>query len=133
MAQLAFLSDDWLQALGDAVAASLPSDLRTSIAIGQVVTDVESAGGGEVRYTLSLGPGPTATVEAGSTGAAAVVLTISYAAASSLVRGELSAASLLEQGRVKISGDARRLVEAAELFGVVGFALGDLRERTMFP
>jgi SCP-2 sterol transfer family len=128
-----FLSPAWLAALSNAIAVSLPADLETSIALGQVVSDTDSDGGGEVRYTLVLGPGSRATAVAGSTEKAEVVLTTSYAAARALARGELSAATLLEQGSVKISGDARRLVEASELFVALGDSLAELRERTTFP
>jgi hypothetical protein len=129
---LEFLSGDWLAALGDAVAGSLPADLPTSIALGQIVTDVLTSAGGEVRYTLLLGPGSSVRVVAGSTEEAEVVLTTTFATAIALARGESSAASLLEQGSVKISGDARRLVEAADLLGVVGDSLNELRDRTTF-
>jgi hypothetical protein len=132
MPPLEFLSPAWLEALGDAIAGSLPGDVESSIALGQVVTGVESADGGEVRYTLLIGPGSRATVVAGSTEEAEVVLSIAYASARALARGESSAASLLDQGRVKISGDARRLVDASELFGLVGDSLTDLRDRTIF-
>jgi hypothetical protein len=141
MATLEFLSGDWLAALGEALTASLPADFETSIALGQVVTDMEAdaaggggggGGGGDVRYTLVLGPGSTVSVTAGSTAEAEVVLSTSYVAARTLARGEASAATLLEQGLVKISGDARRLVEAVELLGIVGESLTDLRNRTTF-
>jgi len=132
MAVLEFLSGDWLTSLADAVAGSLLADLGTSIALGQVVTDVNPAGGGEVRYTLFLGPGTSVQLVEGSTEGADVVLTTSYATASALARGESSAASLFEQGQVKISGDARRLVDAADLLGIVGDSLSDLRDRTTF-
>jgi hypothetical protein len=132
MAVLEFLSDDWLAALGDAVAGALPPDLSTAIALGQVVTGVKSAAGGEVRYTLSIGPGSRALVVAGSTEGAEVVLTTSYATASALARGISSAASLFEQGSVKIHGDARRLVEATDLLDVLGSSLSELRDRTSF-
>jgi SCP-2 sterol transfer family len=132
MAVLEFLSDEWLAALGKAVAGALPPDLSTALALGQVVTDVESNAGGEVRYTLLLGPGSRALVVTGSTEGAEVVLTISYATASALARGVSSAASLFEQGSVKISGDARRLVEVTELLDILGGSLSELRDRTAF-
>ena len=107
-------------------------DFGTSIALGQVVTDVEGAENGEVRYSLLLGPGPKVRVVIGSTEDAEVVLSAGYAAARALARGDTSAASLLEEGRVKISGDARRLVAAVDLLGVVGESLTDLRGRTTY-
>jgi hypothetical protein len=147
MADLEFLSGDWLAALGEAVAGSLRAEIATSIALGQVVTGVASAGvasagvepagvepatAREVRYTLLLGPGSNVEVVTGSTEGADVILTTTYAAARALACGESSASSLLEQGRVKISGDARRLVEAADVLGLVGDALSNLRDRTTF-
>jgi hypothetical protein len=130
-ARVEFLSDEWLAALGDAIAASLPADSSGSITLGQVVTDTEPTGD-EVRYTLLIGPGPNATVTTGSTDEAEVVLRTSYAAARALARGDSSAAALLEQGLVKISGDARRLVDAADLLGAIGESLTELRDRTVF-
>jgi hypothetical protein len=131
-AELEFLAGDWFAALGEAITASLPEDFGTSIALGQVVTDVEGAENGEVRYSLLLGPGPKVRVVIGSTEDAEVVLSAGYAAARALARGDTSAASLLEEGRVKISGDARRLVAAVDLLGVVGESLTDLRGRTTY-
>jgi hypothetical protein len=130
-----FLSREWLVALGNAIAASLPSDLGTSIALGQVVTDVTTdatAAHDDVRYTLLIGPGSRARVVPGSTAEADVILTTSFVAATALARGSVSAASLLEQGRVKISGDARRLVEASDLLAVIGEAATQLRDVTVF-
>jgi hypothetical protein len=135
MAMVAFLSSDWLAALGNAIAASLRADLDISIALGQIVTDVTTdvtPAAGDVRYTLLIGPGSSASVVTGSTDEAEVVLTTSYVAATALARGDTTAASLLEQGRVKISGDARRLVEASELLLVIGEAVTQLRDRTVF-
>jgi hypothetical protein len=85
-----------------------------------------------VRYTLLIGPGSRARVVPGSTAEADVILTTSFVAATALARGSVSAASLLEQGRVKISGDARRLVEASDLLAVIGEAATQLRDVTVF-
>jgi hypothetical protein len=134
-----FLSNEWLVALGNAIAASLPTALGHSIALGQVVTDVTTEvtteltpDHGDLRYTLLIGPGSSASVVPGSTAEADVILTTSYAAATALARGSVSAASLLEDGQVKISGDARRLVEASDLLAVLSAAATQLRDVTVF-
>ncbi len=138
---VAFLSSAWFDALAAALAGAPASD-GAPFALGQLVTDVPdgagvegedaSAGGeggaaaGEVAYTIRLGGGRAASLERGSVARADAVVVTEYADARALAAGEASASSLIASGRIKIRGDAARLVEVAEALQQAAEAIGGL-------
>jgi hypothetical protein len=113
-----FPSPEWFTELAGALA-QIEVPEGQSLLLGQVVTDVPAAPGGEVRYTISFAPGRPVTLTVGSAEPADVVLVTSYTAAMATAAGETSSASMLATGQVKIRGDARRLVEADDLLAAV--------------
>jgi hypothetical protein len=101
--------------------------------IGQIVTGAPpgsagpdwSAGpdGKEIGYRISFGgPHTTPRVIPGSVEGADIVIVTGYDDALALAAGDVSAVSLLAGGRVKLRGDASRLVEAASLLEAVAVA-----------
>jgi len=92
------------------------------LALGQIVTGVPDVG--EVRYLINLaGNGPGSLVR-GSVGGADVTLVEDWETAEAIASGEASVPDLLTNGRIKIRGDARRLVDAAPLLARVTPLLG---------
>lgn len=124
-AGIEFLSAEWFAALAAALER-VEAAGGEAVVLGQVVTGVPSAGGGDVSYAISLGGEGPATVTVGSLEAADVVLVTAYADAHAMATGSASAASLIAAGAVKIRGDAARLVAAAALVEAAGAAMGDL-------
>ncbi|MGH9293427.1 MAG: hypothetical protein ACRDZ6_11760 [Acidimicrobiales bacterium] len=144
-----FLSDSWFEALDRAVKEGSSSAgisepcAGRSLRLGQVVTGVTRPGPGlqaptaegsasaaptaqgsastEIVYLVRLG-GEAPGVTKGSVEGAEVTLVTVYGDAAALASGAISAGDLLEQGRIKIRGDARRLGEESELLAAVGAA-----------
>ena len=104
----AFLSDEWVDALAERLAAQ-PVDPDLSVAVRQVVDDVSwtvrLAGG---RVTVDRDP------------AADVTLTTDRATAESLVAGELAAQDALAAGRLRIGGDLTKLLGIPEVLTARG-------------
>ncbi|MHB1988228.1 MAG: hypothetical protein ACYCSF_09610 [Acidimicrobiales bacterium] len=124
-----FLSAEWFAALGEQLAGvTLPSgDESGPFFIGQLVTGAPD--GRDHAWTLVLQGGSPPGLEVGSD-SAEVVLVESYESAWALASGEKTAGQLLEAGEIKIRGDARRLVAAAELLEIASGACGTLSEIT---
>ena len=127
----AFLSPEWLEALGQRVSRAVPEG-AVPLRLGVVVTGGPN---GEVSYTLMLG-GSGSGAEPGAEGSSLVVGTVeeaevvmveSYADAEALAAGTVSASRLLEGGRIKLRGDANRLLAAADTLRAVGEAFGTVR------
>ncbi|MGH9303124.1 MAG: hypothetical protein ACRDZ5_01800 [Acidimicrobiales bacterium] len=114
-----FLSEEFFEELARAVEATSASHPDRSLRLGQVVTGVPLGGGGakeedEVSYIVRLG-GPDAGVERSSACDAEVTLIVDHCDGAALHRGETTAGALLEQGRIKVRGDAGRLTEESDL------------------
>ncbi len=114
----AFLSERWMEELGRRLRDAVPAD-AAPLRLGVIVTSAP----GEVRYTLRLGGGTPAELVAGSVEDAEVVIVETFEDARALAEGSVTAAELLEGGRIKVRGDANRLVAAAETLGAAGSAL----------
>jgi hypothetical protein len=131
---LEFLSDDWLAALGEALAClpagagEVPDDM--TLALGQIVTGVPGRSRGELHYTIVLNGPEGDQLVIGTTDKADVVLVTAYADAVALVLGASTAADLLELGKVKIRGDAVRIADSAALVERAAAASAELKERT---
>jgi hypothetical protein len=120
----AFLSDEWFDALAAAAArATPPAD--AAVAVGHVVRRRD----GEVAWTLVLRDG-RATVERGTVEGADVVLHDDEETAAAIHRGELTAQEAVARGRLKVSGDVRRLVAATAALATLDGAFAKLRADT---
>jgi hypothetical protein len=124
-AGIEFLSAEWFAAMALALERVEPAG-GEAVVLGQIVTGVPSAAGGDVCYAISLGGNGPGSVTVGSLDSADVVLVTAYADARAMATGAASAASLIAAGRVKIRGDAARLVAAAALVEAAGAAMGDV-------
>jgi SCP-2 sterol transfer family len=105
-----FLSEAWLSAVTDALGTLGPTErtLVVSELIAGTPEDLLSA------VTL-VGDADGVRLVAGSRDDAAAWLTVHYADASALHDGTLDPAQALTEGRVKVRGDLRQVVEATEL------------------
>jgi len=102
-----FLSAAWLSTLEAAAhGATVPDELR--LVVQQVVHD----GGKEVAYALRVA-GRTVTVERGRVADADVTFTQDRATAAAIATGELSAQAAFIDGRLRVGGDLRAMVDRA--------------------
>jgi len=123
------LSEEWFGALAAALDGLAPMsetvDTADGLSLGQIVTGVPDGSGavdvrkGEVRYTIVLGPGGTASLVRGSTEQADVVLVEDWSTAEAIASGAESVPELLTAGRIKVRGDSRALLAAGELLALV--------------
>jgi hypothetical protein len=113
-----FLTDDWLDDL-EAAAQRADLDTKGALVLQQIIPD--GPGGDEVAYALVVADGRV-RVERGRVSDADLTFTQDLATAEAIHRGELSAQAAFMQGRLRLGGDLRTMIErAAELA-----ALGDV-------
>jgi hypothetical protein len=98
-----FLSAEWLTAARDAVAAPA-LDVRLQVT-------VTGAPGGDVIWHAVSANGVLAGLDAGPLPDAGVALTLSYADAVAMLRGELDPSVAYMQGRMKTAGDPGKLLD----------------------
>jgi putative sterol carrier protein len=108
-----FLADDWLDAMaGAAATASAPPELRL------VVQQVVQTEAGEVAYAIHVADGRVRVVS-GRADAPDVTFTQDEATARAVADGSLSAQAAFMEGRLRVGGDLRALLEhAAVLAGL---------------
>ncbi len=104
-----FLTDQWLDEL-DAAArgAELPHELR--LVVQQVIPD--GPDGVEVAYVVEVGGG-TLSVRCGRSDHADVTFIQDLATARAIHRGELSAQAAFMEGRLRLGGNLRAVIERA--------------------
>lgn len=131
---LAFLSDEWLRALDDALRRGLaggPNPAR--VTFEQVVTGVPGPDGPvEVRYRIVVSDGGAHLTRVGDA-AADVSCRTDYATAVAIARGECNAQTALAAGRLRVGGDPKKLAAAAAVLANVDDAAAALRGSTTFP
>ncbi|MEO7571798.1 MAG: SCP2 sterol-binding domain-containing protein [Acidimicrobiales bacterium] len=104
-----FLTDRWLDELGAAAReAELPPELR--LVVQQVIPD--GPDGVEVAYAVEVAGG-TMAVRRGRCDHADVTFTQDLATARAIHRGELSAQAAFMEGRLRLGGDLRAVIERA--------------------
>ena len=104
-----FLTDRWLDELGAAAReAELPPELR--LVVQQVIPD--GPDGVEVAYAVEVAGG-TMAVRRGRFDHADVTFTQDLATARAIHRGELSAQAAFMEGRLRLGGDLRAVIERA--------------------
>lgn len=112
-----FLSDEWAQAMTEALNSS--EDFKKAATgqnakLQQVVTDVPDKG--EVKYYFKLEDG-SAEVSLGELADAEATITQNYDTAVAINKQELNAQNAFMQGKLKISGNMMKLMQ---LQGVIG-------------
>jgi putative sterol carrier protein len=105
----AFLTDAWFDAL-DEGARSAHLDEGVRVVIQQVVLD--GADGTEVAYAVRAVDGAI-SIHRGRVADADVTFTQDRATAEAIHRGELSAQSAFIEGRLRLGGDLRAVIERA--------------------
>lgn len=119
-----FLSGEWLDRLGEAVAVAAPTG---SVSVHQRVTGGPD---GDVEYTLRL-DGGAATVDRGP-GPADVQIVQDYATAAAISRGALTPAAAFATGRLRLGGAVSSLVQHQEAFAALGPLLAGMAEETTY-
>ena len=116
-----FLSDEWFDAAGRALA-----DIQTGLEDGTtlVIQHVIEATV-PVAYQLVIDPTACSLVR-GSPEDPDVTMALSSDTASALRSGEVDALQVVQDGRVRIDGDPRCLIEHAELLRTVDATLSTL-------
>ena len=103
-----FLTDGWLDAL-DAAAQRAPVDPDLRLVLQQVVPDGPT---GELAYAIVLEDG-RARVERGRVTNPDLTFTQDHATAAAIHRGELSAQTAFIEGRLRLGGDLRAVIDRA--------------------
>lgn len=127
-----YLSDQWLERAGTALAGSAELSERTTdldLEIGYVVA---GAPGGKVAYSLRFDHGSTAVSSGPATAEGSVSFELDYPTAAAIAQGELSAQAAFMQGRLKLVGDVNVLIRDGAVLDGVGDALAGLRSDTEF-
>jgi hypothetical protein len=126
-----YLSLDWLEELGRAVAAS-PAMARVAadheIGLTQVVSDGPE---GDVTYHLQVDDG-TARFGAGAADPEHVRMEQSWETAVAVATGQLNAQEAFVNGHIRIYGDQQRLLESQPVFGALDAVFSDVRDRTEY-
>ena len=118
-----FLTDAWLDDLDTAARAA---DVATSapLVLQQIVPD--GPDGHEVAYALVVAEGH-ARVERGRVDDPDLTFTQDRATAEAIHRGELSAQAAFMQGRLRLGGDLRAVIDRAGELEAIDDVLGSVR------
>jgi hypothetical protein len=140
-----FLSAEWVAAFNEALEGLEPdatvvggsiAAARGSFSVEQLVLD--APGDRTLRVRLGLEGGrlsmslPDEDPRAEGQGPANVVISLSYADAAAVSRGDLDAARALGEGRVRIKGDLAMLTALQGILASAGARLADLRAGTTY-
>jgi hypothetical protein len=129
-----FLSDEWFEEVERDAGESptgrggRPLEQVAELIVEQVVT---GAPDGEVRYRVVAGPGGPVVTRGGGT-CPDLVLTTDYLTAAAIAQGQLSAATAVGQGRVKVSGSLRKRPGPAAALAGAQLVAAAVRDRTTY-
>jgi predicted lipid carrier protein YhbT len=126
-----YLSPDWLDAAGRALAADgrLGAALAgVTLTVEQVVTDGPD---GEVTWHLAVADGKVA-LGAGPAPRTDVRLSTDYATAAAIAAGELAAQRAFVEGRLRAGGDLSLLIAHHRALAAVDDALAPVRAETTY-
>jgi hypothetical protein len=126
-----YLSLEWIDALSAEVAADARlAELAASHAIGvtQVVTDGPE---GDVVYHLQLADG---TIDFGAGGAFPedVRMQQTWETAVGVATGAVNAQDAFIDGRILLTGDQQKLIDAQPVFGALDTVFTSVRQRTEY-
>jgi len=126
-----YLSLEWIDALSSEVASSdrlaaLAKDL--TVGVTQVVTDGPE---GDVIYHLQVGDG-VASFGAGPAEPEDVRMQQSWDTAVGVAEGTLNAQDAFLGGKILLTGDRTKLMEAQPVFGELDAVFRSVRERTEY-
>jgi len=126
-----YLSDEWMETAGDALAGSEALAEATRGVDLVVQYDVSGAPGGARSYAICLRDGEV-SLEHGPHPDAHVSFTLDYRTAAEIARGERSPQAAFMRGDLKLGGDVMVLVHQQGLLGAVDDALAELRADTEY-
>lgn len=128
-----FLSDEWIDALDTAARshAGLRAAARSGdLVIHQTVTGVPAVGGTrDVAYGIELRDGAVRVVR-GRSPDPTVSLSTDHLTARAIARGELAAQLAFMEGRLRIGGDVRSLLDHLETLSYLDDVFGEVRLHT---
>jgi alkyl sulfatase BDS1-like metallo-beta-lactamase superfamily hydrolase len=118
-----FLTDAWFDALAAAARGStIDADVR--LVIQQVVPD--GADGAEIAYVVTASDGAV-SVRRGRTDEADITFTQDRATAEAIHLGELSAQTAFIEGRLRLGGDLRAVIDRASVLAAIDDVFGAAR------
>jgi putative sterol carrier protein len=126
-----YLSLEWIDVLARAVADSESMEHAAAgreIGLTQVVCDGPE---GEVTYHLQV-DGDGIRFGAGAAEPEHVRMEQSWATAVAVATGELNAQEAFINGRIRLYGDHRRLLDAQPVFGALDAVFSEVRQRTEY-
>lgn len=126
-----FLSDDWIDQVGQAAAASdtlATATVGMHLSVQQVVTDGPE---GDVRYVVAIDDGGVA-LQAGTTETPDVTFTLDWDSAVALATGRLSSQEAFTTGRLKVRGDVGGLLAAGPALAGLQGIFADVRDATTY-
>jgi predicted lipid carrier protein YhbT len=115
-----FLSEEWVEALA-AAAATIELDPAVDLAVRQVV--------GDVSWTVRVHDGRVAVDR---DEAADLTITTDRETAAALVRGDLATQDAFAAGRLRLGGDLRKLLAAADGLAGLDAAYAGVRADTTY-
>ena len=120
-----FLSEEWIQAVQDALNAS---DGFRSAAGGQTtrVQQVVTGGDGEIRYWFQLEGGQASLGLGDSPEDVDATITQDYDTAIALSKNELTGTAAYMSGKLRVSGDLMKLMQLQAAMGQMPAALKDI-------
>ncbi|WP_116995974.1 SCP2 sterol-binding domain-containing protein [Desertimonas flava] len=124
-----YLSLDWIDAVADRIAAS--DELQTlaqhhEVGITQVVTEGPE---GDVTYHLQVGDGSVG-FGAGPAEPEHVRMEQTWETAVGVATGAINAQDAFINGRILLTGDQQRLLDAQPVFGALDEVFTEVREHT---
>lgn len=108
----------WLEALEHRLAASDLASATKGVHLAVQVT-ITGDPDGEITYVVRLADGRLSVVPAA--GPHDVSITFDHETAAAIQRGESTAQEAFMAGRAKVGGDARRLLEHADVLAAIRF------------
>lgn len=131
VAVVAYLSTEWMERAGAALAADPALARATSELDLTVAYEVTGTSDGKVAYALRFDHG-TVTLEPGAHPDAPVSFSLDHDTAALIARNELSAQAAFMQGRLKLGGDVTVLIRDGGALDGVQDALAGLRAETEY-
>lgn len=110
-----FLTDRWFDAL-ETTARQARVDKSTRLLVQQIVTD--GLDGSGVEYFVKVAEG-SITVQRGRAEAPDITFTQDRATATAIHRGELSAQTAFIEGRLRLGGDLRAVIDRAAALSAI--------------
>lgn len=120
-----FLSEDWLNAVNETLAADSDYQAATSttdITLQFVVTDTPD---GEVQYTVTTGGGTT-TFAGGTNEDADAIIRNDYETAKAISSGDLNTQAAFISGKLKVEGNLAKIMMNQSALTALANALTDL-------